>query len=270
MEILRAYAGAYVCGAKALALVSQQIHERANDPEQDIRKDAILIERMKGHLSGLFQHCEHLPATAISITRLLQVLDSPGMIARWTQAPVSFMQMLEEIQSRLQDELSLLLFFKLPPDQKKRFENPQTGWEEVVSRFPDSANDIEEMNKCYALSRFAASVFHCVQAIELGLIQLGIFLGVKDPKSGWTAVTGELDRLVKVGYKALPRKFRKHFSFLEQTHGTAKALQSAWRNKISHAQGRLVLMTSDFGPQVAEEIMIASRSFMRRLATEMP
>jgi hypothetical protein len=53
-------------------------------------------------------------------------------------------------------------------------------------------------------------------------------------------------------------------------HGATEALKSAWRNKISHAQGSLTLMTEDFSPDIAEEIMIASRSFMRRLATEMP
>jgi hypothetical protein len=44
----------------------------------------------------------------------------------------------------------------------------------------------------------------------------------------------------------------------------------AWHNKISHAQNKLVLMTADFSPDVAEEIRIASRSFMRRLATDLP
>jgi hypothetical protein len=53
-------------------------------------------------------------------------------------------------------------------------------------------------------------------------------------------------------------------------HATAGALNNAWRNNFSHAQGKLVLMTSEFSRDIAEEIMVASRSFMRRLATEMP
>jgi hypothetical protein len=65
-------------------------------------------------------------------------------------------------------------------------------------------------------------------------------------------------------------RHQNHFAFLEQMHGTIGALNRAWRNKISHAQGRLVLMTSEFSPEVAEEIMVASRSFMWRLATELP
>jgi len=126
------------------------------------------------------------------------------------------------------------------------------------------------MSKCFALSRYAATVYHACQVIELGLIELGKFLGVKDPKSGFTAVTRELRKLVDNGHSNLPDKYRDCFDFLEQMHGLAEALKSAWRNKIDHAQNTLVLMTPDFTPDIAEEIMFTSRSFMRRLATEMP
>lgn len=143
--------------------------------------------------------------------------------------------------------------------------------EEAVKRFPEIVGNVEEMSKCFALSRYAASVFHALRAVEGGLIHLGVFLKVPDPKSGWTAVTSRLSTVVvKTNYKALPRNFKKCYPFLEQMHGVTEALKSAWRNKISHVQGSLTLMTEDFSPDIAEEIMIASRSFMRRLATEMP
>ena len=181
------------------------------------------------------------------------------------------MAQIAEVLSRLRDELSLSLFFKLPLEKKRYFDRPCMGWEEVIARFGDIAGDVEEMSKCFALSRYAASVFHSVQVTEGGLIHLGVFLGVKDPKSGWTAVAGELEKLVvKTAYKDLQDCHKKCFAFLEQMHAVTTALKSAWRNKISHSQGRLILMTSDFSPDIAEEIMIASRSFMRRLATEMP
>jgi hypothetical protein len=102
------------------------------------------------------------------------------------------------------------------------------------------------------------------------LIQFGKFLGVNDPFSGWTAVTSRLEALLKTKYPDLPSKYQSCRSFLEQMNAVAQALQSAWRNKISHAQGSLTLMTVEFSPDIAEEIMVASRSFMRRLATEMP
>jgi hypothetical protein len=53
--------------------------------------------------------------------------------------------------------------------------------------------------------------------------------------------------------------------------GTVEALKNAWRNKISHVSGqRLLLVSSEFTPDTAEEIMTATRAFMRRLTESLP
>lgn len=49
-----------------------------------------------------------------------------------------------------------------------------------------------------------------------------------------------------------------------------EALKNAWRNKISHAQGKLNLLSPAFTREIAEEILIATRAFMRRLAEGLP
>ena len=130
--------------------------------------------------------------------------------------------------------------------------------------------DAEEASKCFALSRFAASVFHSVQLVEVGLIELGTFIDVRDPSSGWTATTNRLTAIIKKDHGQRTDFERKNYAFLEQMQGTVEGLKNAWRNKISHAQGRLVLMNKDFSPSIAEEILFASRAFMRRLADGLP
>jgi hypothetical protein len=176
-----------------------------------------------------------------------------------------------ELQDRMIDEMSMPRFLSLTVDEAAYYNKPTRGWAEVIERFPSAIIDIEEMGKCFALSRYAGAVFHSIQAIECGLIEFGKFLEVNDPISGWTAVSKRLDLLVnQTKYPDLAPRYKDNFAFLEQMHGTVDSLKNAWRNKISHAHGRLVLMTSEFSPDVAEEIMVASRSFMRRLATEMP
>jgi hypothetical protein len=114
-------------------------------------------------------------------------------------------------------------------------------------------------------------VFHCVQAIEQGLIHLGTFLSVNDPISGWSSVANELKKTIGKKHHDRTPFEQKHFAFIEQMQGLVEALKNAWRNKISHAHGqRLVLMSGDFTPDVAEDIMFASRSFLRRLAEDLP
>ena len=270
LEILRLYAQAYPRGAHALALLSKFISD-AKEKNQDVRGNVVLLDRLRAHLVELRPHCEHLPMTELAIGKLLRILETTDAMRIWNQTEQIRLTSIAEIQSRLEDELSLNLFFKLPIDKKPYFDKPFEGWEEIIARFPETASNVEEMSKCFALSRYAASVFHSVRAIESGLIHLGKFLGVKDPLSGWTAVTSKLEVLiVKTNYSDLPPEYKSCFPFLEQMQGVAQALKSAWRNKISHAQGSLGLMTEDFSPDVAQEIVISSRSFMRRLATELP
>jgi hypothetical protein len=244
---------------------------KEQDSGGDVRKNEGLLGRLRWHTKQLSEHCDQLPMTEKSVRTLIAHLNKPDVMANWTQPALNLQSSIADIQNRLRDELSLNLFFRLPQDKKRYFDEPLKGWEEAIKRFPEIISNVEEMSKCFALSRYAASVFHSVRAIESALIHLGKFIGVTDPLSGWTAVTSRLETLVvKTKHQDRPATYQACFGFLEQMHGVTEALKSAWRNKISHAQGSLTLMTEDFNPDIAEEIMIASRSFMRRLATEMP
>src|SRR5215470_8495322 len=113
-------------------------------------------------------------------------------------------------------------------------------------------------SKCFACERYAAAVHHRLLVVEHGLLDLGTRIGVADPKSGWTAVTSQLYQIV---IKRDPTKTnaysQTHYAPLEQIHGTIEALKKAWRNKVDHAQNVLRLMTSDFTPEVTEEIIVA-------------
>ena len=175
-----------------------------------------------------------------------------------------------ELQGRLIDEMLGTVFLSLSPYEAVYYNKPRQGWEEIIDRFPRTLSDIEEARKCFALSRYAASVFHSIQIVEAGLIDLGGFIKVSDRKSGWTAVSNELNKIMKKRYEDLTQFEKDNRLFLEQVQGTVEALKNAWRNKISHADGKLILMTKDFSPEVAEEILFATRAFMRRLATGLP
>lgn len=175
-----------------------------------------------------------------------------------------------ELRGRLIDEMKETIFFSLSALEGNYYCRPQHGWEEIISRFPDVRADVEEAHKCFALSRYAATTFHSLQIVEFGLIELGVFINVTDPKSGWTAVTGRLSAILKKPYKERTDFERANHDFLEQLQGTTEALKNAWRNKVSHAQGKLTVLTPDFAPEIAEEILFASRAFMRRLAEGLP
>lgn len=133
---------------------------------------------------------------------------------------------LVELRFRIQDQLKRSSCLILTREESKIYQKPLDGWEEIVAWFPQTVGDLEEAQACFALARYAASVFHALQVVETGLTVLGTFIGVEDPKSGWTAVTRRLSE-------------QRNFPLLQQIHGTAEVMKDAWRNKISHSQGRL-------------------------------
>jgi hypothetical protein len=203
-------------------------------------------------------------ASAASIKKIMAILSKQTVTWADLIPPAS------ECLGRLIDESKDMEFFALLPRKSDYFKKPMRGWESAIDRFPNIRDEIEEASKCYALSRYAAAVFHSVQIVEHGLVELGVFINVGDPKSGWTAVSKALDTIIQKPHKSRSRFEKKNFEFLEQTQGTVQGLKNAWRNKISHSQGRLVLMTTEFGSEIAEEILFATRAFTRRLAEGIP
>jgi hypothetical protein len=205
-----------------------------------------------------------LVASLATVERLRKLLSEP------TCTYQEYGQLAQEFYGRLGNEMKYRRCWALNIREGDTYDRWFKGWELMIDRFPDTLGDIEEMQKCFALSRYPASVFHSIQVIEAGLIELGTFIQVDDPKSGWTAIANALKKLVSKRREDLTDFEKRNFQFLEQVQGTVEALKNAWRNKVSHVQGRIILMTKDFSPEIAEEILLASRSFMRGLATGLP
>jgi hypothetical protein len=203
-----------------------------------------------------------LVASLATVRRIKTILDTHN--ASYSDLPPLHI----ELQGRLIDEMEGRTFFTLTIKESELYGHPRNGWEEIVARFSGSIIDIEEASKCFAVSRYAAAVFHSLQFVEVGLIELGRVIVVTDPQTGWNATTTRLKKILATKYPDRTPFQQQYSQFLEQIEATIEALKNAWRNKISHAQNKLILLTSDFTPEVAEEILFASRSFMRRLATD--
>lgn len=205
-----------------------------------------------------------LKTSAITINRILILLNK----SKGTYGQLRYLA--TELHGRIKDEMAGALFLSLTAQEAKHYTDPTAGWVEIMERFPNTVRDIEEAYKCFALSRDVAAVFHVLRVIEEGLFELGKFIRVTDPKSGWSAVTKRLKQIMETKYEERTEFEKEHFAFLEQVHGTVAALKDAWRNKINHAGEKPYLMVSDIAPNVAEEILMASRAFMRGLAAGLP
>src|SRR5260370_36038779 len=99
--------------------------------------------------------------------------------------------------------------------------------------------------------------------VEHGLVYLGKIVGVTDPKEGWNASAKTLASIVQEGHSK--NSIGLDFGFLEQVNECVQVMKFAWRNKVNHATGKPIVMGGGFAPYVTEEIISATRSFLRLL-----
>lgn len=176
---------------------------------------------------------------------------------------------LRDLRRRFEDDLELALFLHLSPDEADQYKNPTREWKAVVKRFPDLRINIEESSKCFAVGRYAASLFHALLVAEFGVIELAKVFGAEGDKPGW----GCLDRLQRIDSKAFKHKTdveRAHGNLLSSVLPFAFSIRNEWRHKISHVDNQLVWLDTDFSPGLAMEIITAVRGFMKKLAADLP
>jgi hypothetical protein len=278
LEILQVYVERYAAGLSHLQSAANRVQQLVQS-EEDFWEDSDFTVGLLQWLILLDEICDkdEFPVTRVPLTEVKGMLElafdktkewSP--LAPHLLTPQVLFNQLERIRLTFIAELQTKLFFSLPSNRKKWFESPTRDWEKVIERFPDTVSEIEEMGRCFALSRYGAAVFHSLLVVESGLIALGKLIGVTNPKLGWDATTKKLSELVQGGHAKFPAALTVDFSTCEQINQSVQTMKHAWRNKVNHVAGKLFVMRSDFAPDVAEEIIFATRGFMRRLASDLP
>ncbi len=188
------------------------------------------------------------------------------------QGPVSkdaVLGRIQEVQRAIRREMNGVLLLVISPELKRLYMEPTKDWEDAVKRWPKITIDLDEMNRCFACERYAGAIFHALLVAEFGLIQVCDLLQCSGDRPGW----GCLDRLQRIRDKAPKDRTdleSRHSKFLEDTIPLLQAVKDSWRHKISHVDNRLVWLDTDFSPQVAQEIILATRGLMRRLAHDLP
>lgn len=272
MELIQTHVNEFVLRAIHLALASFQLEK------QHIFDDDEHRHYLKGELEELQGIClvAELPMTKIAVDHILAnfnqfdegTQEEKNEVAHLLTGDLLILY-LKNARDRLCDELSLKLFLQIQHNRKTYFEEPLKGWQDVIAKFPDCIRDVEEMNICFALSRYSASMFHALHVAEWGAIVLGDKIGVTDPKKGWKPTVRRLEALVAGGHGKLPSTFHISFAFIEQMHREIHTMELAWRNKVDHAANYLAILPSaDFTPDIAEHILKSVQVFMKRLATE--
>lgn len=251
LELLRFYAENYVRLSKELLDLQLALHideERGTVTEQFKRGIRANLELAK-------VNCERI-GLKVSVKHADDLLLA-------LQTDLITHHDIKAFHETIERELSCHFFVGIPERHVDAFCKSLTGWEDIAKAFPLATEDIEEMNKCFALCRYSAAVFHSLLVVEHGLVALGDRIGATDPKEGWDASCKKLAAIVEAGRNTNTTGLS--FNFLEQINTCIQAIKLAWRNKVNHATGKPIVMGGGFAPYVAEDTISATRSFMRRL-----
>lgn len=177
--------------------------------------------------------------------------------------------MLSELRARIEDELGGRLFFALSLEDGRTFRSPEEGWELAAEKWPRIKGDVVECSRCLALERYGGALFHAMQVAELGVVELSKLLGVAGDKPGWGAV----QRLEEIANTRLAERSdagRRYDELLKATVVSLRVMKDSWRHKIEHADNKLKFLDADFSEEMANEIIVAVRGFMRSMALKWP
>ncbi|HSY35561.1 MAG TPA: hypothetical protein VK814_07425 [Acidobacteriaceae bacterium] len=220
------------------------------------------VEQVGSYLKVLNVVCagHGMVSSSKKCQRILEIVknDTPTSFGEWHV-------ILKDLRERIEDDLESQYFLHLEPKEANLYNQPLEGWEDVFPRFPKVRHNIQESSRCFALERYGAAVFHILLVAEYGVIQVATLLEVNADKPGWSQVE-RLQKILKKPYAERSELEKKHSKLLEDVVPLAMVVKDSWRHKLTHVDNQIVWEDTDFSPMVAEEIISATRGFMRKLA----
>jgi hypothetical protein len=120
----------------------------------------------------------------------------------------------------------------------------------VSSNFRSASFDMKEADKCFALERYTASVFHCMRVLEKGLHALvhdlnnrfnaGIHFSKSIEATNWGNILDEIhhtltkqNRLQRLN----PQPSKDDMQFYSSAAKEFEYFKEAWRDEVSHSRG---------------------------------
>lgn len=228
----------------------QTIIEHLGNDEQrraNMGRDSreIVIGNMAEMLSALEQLHARLAHTAAS--RLSVSLKADDTLT-WLDLKLS----MDDVESRLRDELEMVHLFVLGPSMATYLlDGPDLCGPVITNHYPSVLFEMEEAAKCLALLRPTASVFHSMRSLEVAVRALARFLAVPDPTKPRERNWGVILDAIKAGMEAKypgPTMPHSEKAKVENLYASLDAIRNPWRNATMHVE-------NIYQPHEAEHIL---------------
>lgn len=137
---------------------------------------------------------------------------------------------LQELLTRVIDELNDRLFLAVPTTQAEMYLQPTSPFGDAVNTKLPVAEDASEAAKCLALDRPTAAVFHLMRVMEISVQRLGDKLGVKlVEEKNWQVILDQVGAAIRK---------RDHRDAETKAYAEVAShlynVKVAWRNEVMH------------------------------------
>jgi hypothetical protein len=153
----------------------------------------------------------------------------------------------------------------IPSLQRKYYDQTEPLFGKVVAdALPESAQEISEAGKCFALDRWTACVFHLMRALELSLHRIAKQLGTSFPApielQDWGTIVKKIDaRIRELEQQSRGQQKAEDLRFYSSLNLEFEWFKNAWRNSISHAR-------ESYNEQEAANILNHVEKFLNEIA----
>jgi len=165
----------------------------------------------------------------------------------------------KDLVNRFSDELSTRIVVSISPRHAKYLNNETLFGDEVFKAFPNTREDIEEAGKCLAFERPTAAVFHLMRALESAVQAIANKLGATVHDSNGKGLPwGVIADNMKPKIDAMQRGSAEQTKWY-RVQNDLVVVNRAWRVPTNHPK-------ETYTPDQAEEVLDATRAFMKELA----
>lgn len=178
---------------------------------------------------------------------------------------LSYQRLSEEITisiERVFDELGNPLFFQVSRTKAAYFHDEPPFGKTTADKFSKAIEDIQEAGKCFALSRYTATIFHLMRVMEYTVQYLGKRLNINlVHEKNWHNILDEVDKAIK----SLPIKTSRQKAVRNkyaQSSAHLRMVKDAWRNDVMHPK-------ETYTEEEAERVFRNVKDFMVHLATKL-
>lgn len=241
--------------AAQLAGNMESFEEFSDDTPISVALPGGQAEGVRFLVDKLHEACEALglPMSAKSAREMSSAFRTPS--PHFTSTIGYLRRQYAEFQGRINDETHARLFLALDPTQAELYRSAAPLGTITVDKFPQTAADLEEAGKCFALERWTACVFHLMRVMEIGVQEFGQVLNV--PINVQEKTWGQIQNHTKAAIAAITDHRRKER--MASVDANLNNVRIAWRNNVMHPN-------ATYTEEEAERILLATRGFMEELA----